>query len=127
MRQKLDKHGLKLNRVRQTVAFVNKAKLNYPEDTCKLYYDISLNYVLPIDRNSHPSFYEQKGNIFLCEKVFKGEVTVQDIYDIVDEYKYKLDEYRKRKSLGPRQHTIVATNEEWEYILKELEVYRQSH
>ena len=125
MKKKLDRHGLILNRVKQSIAYINRARLKYPEDECRLYYDYGLKYVLPVDRNTQAAIYEAPGMIFLCARCFTEEVSSQQLYDLVYEHYHLLEAYKSRQALKARRHSIVATQEEWDYMLKALEEYRK--
>lgn len=125
MKKKLDRHGLILNRVKQSLAYINRARLKYQEDECRLYYDYGLKYVLPVDRNTQAAIYEAPGMIFLCARCFTEEVSSQQLYDLVYEHYHLLEAYKSRQTLKASRHSIVATQEEWDYMLKALEDYRK--
>ena len=124
MKKKLDRHGLILNRVKQSLAYINRSRQKYPEDECRLYYDYGLKYVLPVDRNTQAAIYEAPGLIFLCARRFTEEVSSQQLYDLVYEHYHLLAEYRKKQELKARKRSIVVTQKEWDYMLKALEDYR---
>lgn len=130
MKRKLDKHGLNLNRVRQSVAYINRAREKYPEDQCRLYYDMSLKYVLPVDRNTPASLYENKNKVFLCCQSFTENVNLQQLYDLVYKHWHVVEAYKAKKNLAksthPKRHTLLATEEEWQFLQEQLLLFRKN-
>lgn len=127
MKKRLDKHGLSLSRVTQSLAYINRARQKFPDDECRLYYDYGLKYVLPADRNTQAAIYEAPGMIFLCARHFTDEVSLQQLYDLVYEHYPLIDEYKSRQAVKSHKYSIVATPEEWDYMLKALDEYRKRH